>query len=84
MTIQILGTGCPKCRLLKKNSLEAVEKLGGEVRVEEITDMDTMMEMGMLVSPGFAIDGELLKTGKVLTTDQVIDLVESRISEAKQ
>ncbi|MDA3951806.1 MAG: MTH895/ArsE family thioredoxin-like protein [Spirochaeta sp.] len=82
MTIQILGTGCPKCKLLKKNSLAAVEQLDGDVRIEEVTDMDTMMEMGMLVSPGFAIDGELLKMGKVLTTEQVINLAKSRMTEA--
>ena len=75
MTVQILGTGCPKCKLLKKNTHEAVSQLEGEISVEDVTDMDTMMDMGMLVSPGFAIDGTLLQTGKVLTTDNVKKLI---------
>lgn len=79
MTIQILGTGCPKCRLLKANTANAVEKLTAEgaisIDVEEVTDLNTMMEMGMLVSPGFAIDGELLQAGRVLSTHQIQSII---------
>lgn len=71
MKIQILGTGCPKCRLLKKSAQEAMDRLGIDAEIEEIQDMDTMMEMGMLMSPGFAVNDTLLQSGKVLTTEQV-------------
>lgn len=75
MKVQILGTGCPKCRLLKANTEEAIAGLDADVEMEEVTDLDTMMDMGMLVSPGFAIDGELQLAGKVLTSDQVKTLI---------
>lgn len=71
MKIQILGTGCPKCRLLKKGAQEAVERLGVDAEIEEVQDIDTMMEMGMLMSPGFAVDHTLIQSGKVLTTEQI-------------
>ncbi len=80
MTIQILGTGCPKCRLLKQNASKAIDAIGpqDDIQLEEITDMDTMMEMGMLVSPGLAIDGELLQMGKVLSAEQIQNIILER------
>ena len=83
MTVQILGTGCPKCKLLKANTANVVEDLRAEgatgIELEEVTDLDTMMEMGMLVSPGFAIDGELVQAGKVLSTDQIRSIIQQRM-----
>jgi small redox-active disulfide protein 2 len=86
MTLQILGTGCPKCRLLKANAADAVTALGdsgaGDIDMEEVTDLDVMMEMGMLVSPGLAIDGELLQAGKVLSSEEIRDIIEKRIGKS--
>jgi len=80
MTVQILGTGCPKCRLLKANTTAVIQELRAAgtsgLELEEVTDLDTMMEMGMLVSPGLAIDGELVQAGKVLSTDQIRSIIE--------
>ncbi len=81
MKIQILGTGCPKCRLLKSNTQQAVTDLGIDVEVEEVTDMETMMDLGMLVSPGFAVDDTLLHTGKVLSVDQIKTVVREHAEE---
>ncbi len=83
MTVQVLGTGCPKCQLLKTNAAAAINNLRTQtkedLRLEEVTDPETMMEMGMLVSPGLAVDGELLQAGKVLTAEQVQRLVWERL-----
>ena len=85
MIVQVLGTGCPKCQLLKTNAAEALNGLHAqteeELRLEEVTDPETMMEMGMLVSPGLAVDGELLQAGKVLTAEQIQRLVSERMGE---
>lgn len=82
MTVQILGTGCPKCKLLKANTADVVENLRAQgtagIELEEVTDLEAMMEMGMLVSPGFAIDGELVQAGKVLSTDQIRSIILER------
>lgn len=79
MTVQILGTGCPKCRLLKATTTQVLDEMSAEgmtgIKVEEVTDLDTMMEMGMLVSPGFAIDGELVQAGRVLSSDQIRSII---------
>jgi small redox-active disulfide protein 2 len=71
MTIQILGSGCPNCQNLEKNAREAAATLGIEVEFEKITDMDQIVEMGVMRTPGLAFDGTLQKSGKVLTPQEI-------------
>ena len=71
MTIQILGSGCPNCRNLEKNAREAVAKLGIEATFEKITDMDQIVEMGVLRTPGLAFDGQVQKSGKVFSPEEI-------------
>jgi small redox-active disulfide protein 2 len=73
MKVQILGSGCPKCKLLEQHAREAIAELKLEAEVEKVTDIDRMMEMGVMMTPALAIDGEVKTVGKVLTKDQVID-----------
>ncbi len=71
MKIQILGTGCPKCKQLEANAREAVAAKGVEAEIEKITDIDQIMEMGVMMTPALVIDGEVRSVGKVLTVDQI-------------
>lgn len=71
MKIQILGTGCQKCNLLEQHAREAVAELGIQAEIEKVTDIDTIMEMGVMMTPALAIDDEVKSVGKVLTKDQV-------------
>lgn len=72
MKIQILGGGCPKCKVLEQHAREAVDALGIQAEIEKVTDMDTIMEMGVMMTPALAVDGEVKSVGKVLTKDQVL------------
>ncbi|MBN1524944.1 MAG: TM0996/MTH895 family glutaredoxin-like protein [Spirochaetales bacterium] len=76
MTIQILGTGCPKCRLLEENARKAVAQLEGEFKIEKVTDLNEIMEYGIMMTPGLAVDKEVKSVGKVLTSDQIKELLE--------
>jgi len=71
MKVQILGSGCPKCKLLEQHAREAVAELGIQADVEKVTDVDAIMEMGVMMTPALAIDGVVKSIGKVLTKDQV-------------
>ena len=71
MTIQILGTGCPSCKLLKASAADAIKDLSLEADLVEVTDVDTIMNMGVMRTPALAIDGVVKSVGKVLTKDQV-------------
>jgi small redox-active disulfide protein 2 len=75
MKIQILGTGCPKCNALERNAREAVEKTGIQVDIEKITDLDAIMEMGVMVTPALAVDGEVKKAGKVMTAEEIAAII---------
>ena len=69
--IQILGTGCPKCEKLKKNAEEAVKLAGTEASVEKITDIVEITSFGVMMTPALAIDGEVKAVGKVLSPEQI-------------
>ena len=75
MTIQILGTGCPKCQALEANAHAAVTKAGLDAQVVKVTDIDKIGEMGVMVTPALAVDGTVKKAGKVLSVDEIIELV---------
>jgi small redox-active disulfide protein 2 len=75
MIIQILGTGCPKCKQLEANAREAIAKVGLAAEVEKISDIDKIMDMGVMMTPALAVDGEVKSVGRVLTVDQVISTI---------
>jgi len=71
MKVQILGMGCPKCKLLEQHTREAVTELGIQADIEKVTDIDVIMEMGVMMTPALSIDDVVKSVGKVLTKDQV-------------
>ena len=73
MEIQILGSGCPNCQKLEQNAREAVESLGLTAEIRKITDSDEILEMGVMRTPGFAIDGEVKKSGRVLSPAEIVE-----------
>ncbi|MBN2444444.1 MAG: TM0996/MTH895 family glutaredoxin-like protein [Spirochaetales bacterium] len=75
MTIQILGTGCPKCKKLTENAQKAVEDLSMDVVIEKITDLNEILEYGIMMTPGFAINKDVKSVGKILTPEQIKDLI---------
>jgi small redox-active disulfide protein 2 len=71
MKVQILGSGCAKCKLLEQHAREAVAELGILAEVEKVTDLNTIVEMGVMMTPALAIDGVVKSAGRVLTKEQV-------------
>ncbi|RKY08891.1 MAG: thioredoxin family protein [Planctomycetota bacterium] len=69
--IQILGTGCPKCKKLTENAESAAKDLGIEYELEKITQINDIMAMGVMLTPALAIDGEVEATGKVLSPEDI-------------
>lgn len=75
MKIQILGTGCPKCKMLAANTKQAVEELGLDAEIEKIEDIREIMKFNILTTPGLAIDGNVKSAGRVLSADEIKKLV---------
>lgn len=63
--IQIVGMGCAKCRLLQQHAEQAARELGLEIRIEKVTDPARIAEMGVLMTPALAVDGEVKVSGRV-------------------
>ena len=75
MTIQILGMGCPNCQRLEANAKAAVTQAGIEAEFIEITDSDAIADMGVMMTPALAVDGDVKKTGKVLSVDEIVEIL---------
>jgi small redox-active disulfide protein 2 len=65
MKIQVLGTGCPKCRQLAENAQAAAQELGLEFELIKVTNINDIMDFGVMMTPALAVDGEVRVVGKV-------------------
>ncbi len=71
MRIQVLGTGCARCRQLTANAERAVAELGLGVPVEKVEDVREIRRLGVMTTPALAVDGVVRSSGKVLSADEV-------------
>lgn len=71
MKIEILGTGCPKCKQLAANAEEAVKELNIQAEIGKVTDIDKITEYGVMMTPGLAVDGKVVSSGKVLSKNEI-------------
>ncbi len=69
--IQILGTGCPKCRKLAENAQAAAVDLGIEYEIEKVTDINEIMGFGVMMTPALAVDGNVKSVGKVPSIEDI-------------
>lgn len=77
MKIQVLGTGCPKCKQLLANVEAAVAELGVAAEVEKIEDIKQIMAFGVMATPALVVDGEVKFSGKVASADDIKKLLEA-------
>jgi len=75
MRMQIYGSGCAKCQKLSENAAAAIQKLGIDCELEKITDLDRIVEAGVMLTPALAIDGKVVSTGTVLSADAIAGLL---------
>lgn len=63
--IQILGTGCPKCKKLAENAETAAKELGVDYEMEKVTELNAIMAFGVMMTPALAVDGVVKVVGRV-------------------
>ena len=73
--IQILGPGCAKCNELEENVRAAVARSGAEINIEKVTTIKEIMGFGVMVTPALVLDGEVKVSGKVLSVDEIVELL---------
>jgi len=69
--IQILGTGCPKCNKLAELADKAAQELNLEYQLEKVTDINKIMDFGVMITPAMAVDGEVKVSGKLPKPDEL-------------
>jgi len=76
MKIQALGGCCSKSTANYQAIVQAVKELGLNVKVEHVTDFDEIMKLGVMATPGLAVNGKILSVGRALTVKQAKELIE--------
>ena len=71
MKIEILGTGCPKCKKLTENVEEAVKELNLDVKILKVTDINDILSYDVMMTPGLVIDGVVKSSGNVLGIEDI-------------
>ena len=74
--IQIFGTGCPKCKKLAENAEAAAKEAGIEYELEKVTDINQIIQAGVMMTPALAVDGDLKAVGEVLSPGQIREILE--------
>lgn len=75
MKIQILGTGCPKCKQLTANAEQAIKDAGIDAEVEKVSDLQEIMKFGVMMTPALVVDGEVKSVGKVLSSQEIVNML---------
>ena len=74
-TLQILGTGCPKCTKLAANTEAAAKALGIEYTLTKVTDINQIMAFGVMMTPALAVDGVVKLVGRVPDPAEIKTLI---------
>ena len=69
--LQILGTGCPKCKKLFELTDQAAKSIGIEYEIEKVEDIQQIIAFGVMMTPALAVNGEVKVSGKVPTADEI-------------
>lgn len=71
MKIQVLGSGCPKCKTLTERVEGVVAELGLDCEIEKVTEINEIVKLGVMMTPGLVIDGDVKSTGKLLSVEDI-------------
>ena len=74
--LQVLGTGCPKCKKLAENTEAAAKALGIEYEIEKVTDINEIMKFGVIMTPALAVDDKVIVVGKVVSAEEIKNLIQ--------
>lgn len=71
MKIEVLGTGCAKCKTLYENARKAVEASGAVAEIVKVEDIPSIMKHGVMSTPALVIDGKVMFSGKVASSEEI-------------
>ncbi len=75
MKIEVLGTGCAKCKTLYENVKKAVAESGKEAEVLKVEEIPKIMAYGVMSTPALVVDGQVKCSGKVATVTEILGML---------
>ncbi len=75
MKIEILGTGCAKCKALYENAKKALEESGQSAELVKVEDIPTIMKYGVMSTPALVIDGRVKFSGKLASVGEIKEML---------
>ena len=69
--LQVLGTGCPKCKKLAEETEKAAKALGIEYELVKVTDIQEIINFGIMTTPGLAVDGAVKVSGRIPKPEEI-------------
>jgi len=81
MKIQVLGSGCPTCKKFFELTKKAVEELEIKADVEYITDIQKIIEMGVMQSPVLAVDEKPVISGFLPDIEKIKEVLKENIKQ---
>ncbi|GAB1367438.1 thioredoxin family protein [Candidatus Cloacimonadaceae bacterium] len=75
MIIKVLGTGCAKCKKLEETARLAISETGIVATVEKVTDLNDIMDYGVMMTPALVIDEKVVSSGKLLSVSEIKELL---------
>lgn len=75
MKIEVLGTGCAKCKTLYDNTKKALEEGGQSAEIVKIEDIPSIMKYGVMSTPALVIDGQVKFSGKVASVAEIKEML---------
>lgn len=73
--VKVLGAGCKSCHEMYENARQAVKALGLDIEVEYVTDMQKIMEYGVMSMPALAVNEKIVSAGRVLKAAEIEKLL---------
>jgi small redox-active disulfide protein 2 len=75
MLIQVLGTGCTRCKTLYELAQKAVAETGIDAAVEKVEDIQQIMAFELIMTPGLVINGEVKVAGRLPNVEEIKKLL---------
>lgn len=79
MNIQVLGTSCPKCKLLEKLTREVVAEAGIEANVTKVEDIVEIMKFNVMTTPALVVDGKVVLKGRVPSNSELKEILTNKV-----
>jgi small redox-active disulfide protein 2 len=77
MNVKVLGTGCKKCHTLEERVRKVAEESNLKIELEKVSDINKIMEYGIMMTPGLVISGEVKSSGKIPSKEQIQEWIQN-------